>query len=133
MKYFMSMVFAFILMMSNIAKANTNQDTRNEANFEFTLSMREMNRNLRLDINQFEILSQTSHSLSRRIERLSTIAPEKHYELLSLFIADNLSTVRNYLSNEQYDNYRSLLNEKLQQHGLDTLLKSQDAAMNTQK
>lgn len=133
MKYVMSLVFAFILMISNTARANTSQDTTNEVNYEFSLSMREMNRNLRLDINQFEILSQTSHSLTRRIERLSTVAPEKHYELLSLFIADNLSTVRNYLNNEQYLLYRSMLNEKLQQHGLDTVLNSQDAAMNAQK
>ena len=97
--------------------------------YKFKLRLRDMNKAMHLDVDQIEALQQTTVDLSRRIARLENVAAEKRQAQLTPIITENLVVVHDYLNDNQYRAYLSLLNNEFNRTGLNSVLYGYDVVL----
>ncbi len=97
--------------------------------YKFKLRLRDMNKAMHLDVDQIEALQQTTVDLSRRIARLENVAAEKRQAQLTHIITENLVVVHDYLNDNQYRAYLSLLNNEFNRTGLNSVLYGYDVVL----
>lgn len=116
----------------NIAAAETvvevDQIKADTVIYEFRLSLREMNKAMRLNIDQIEALQNVNREMRRGIAKLGEVPAESQQERLNLLLANNLLEVRGRVEDDQYRAYLRLLNNEFNRTGLNTILYGLDLA-----
>lgn len=116
----------------NIAAAGTvvevDQIKADTVIYEFRLSLREMNKAMRLNIDQIEALQDVNREMRRGIAKLGEVPAESQQERLNLLLANNLLEVRGRVEDDQYRAYLRLLNNEFNRTGLNTILYGLDLA-----
>ena len=97
--------------------------------YKFKLRLRDMNKAMHLDVDQIEALQQTTVDLSRRIARLENVSAEKRQAQLTHIITENLVLVHDFVNENQYRAYLSLLNNEFNRTGLNSVLYGYDVVV----
>jgi type I site-specific restriction endonuclease len=116
----------------NSENAHVVEDAQSNADsviYKFKLRLRDMNKAMHLDVDQIEALQQTTVDLSRRIARLENVSAEKRQAQLTHIITENLVLVHDFVNENQYRAYLSLLNNEFNRTGLNSVLYGYDVVV----
>ena len=116
----------------NIATAETivevDQNANDTVTYEFRLSLRDMNRAMRLDIDQIDALQRVNREMRRNIAKLGAVPSAQQQERLNNILANNLIEVRGRVDDMQYRAYLKLVNDEFNRTGLSNILYGLDVA-----
>lgn len=90
--------------------------------YEFGLRLRDMNRAMKLDIDQIEALQLVNREMRRSIANIGNLPVEKRQERLTNVLTNNLMEVRGRVDDEQYRAYLQLINNEFNRSGLSNVL-----------
>lgn len=90
--------------------------------YEFGLRLRDMNRAMKLDIDQIEALQLVNREMRRNIANIGNLPVEKRQERLTNVLTNNLMEVRGRVDDEQYRAYLQLINNEFNRSGLSNVL-----------
>ena len=121
-KVFLVVLSAMMMAATTIQAKGVSVAESDDVDYRLRLNLRDMRRSVSLEYDQIEVLAQTNETLSRRVEHLATIAPERRQALLEGFLFDNLAIVHSCLSSEQYRDYLAMLNTEFNRTGLNGIL-----------
>lgn len=114
----------------NTTVVEVNQVIADTVTYEFRLRLRDMNRAMKLDIDQIEALQLVNRELTRSIAKLEKVPAKAQQERLNNIIAKNLLEVRAHVDEAQYRAYLGLLNSEFNKAGLTNILYGYEVADN---
>lgn len=98
------------------------QVSADSVTYEFHIRLRDMNREMHLDVDQVEFLQHATVDLTRCIALLEFLPMEERQSKLAFIVADNLAAVREMVDDKQYNAYLSILDNEFNKTGLNTIL-----------
>ena len=128
------MVVAAALMMTAasvkaqavVAAPEVAEAQKGAVSYELKLSLHDMHKAMKLDIDQFDNMERVTRNFERRISNLAYVDPEKRQEKLTAYVAENLMNAQGYLDEMQYRTYLKLLNVEFNKTGLNSVLYGYD-------
>lgn len=98
------------------------QVSADSVTYEFRIRLRDMNREMHLNVDQVEFLQHATSDLTRCIALLEFIPEEERQSRLAFIVAENLAAVRDMVDDNQYNAYLSILDNEFNKTGLNTIL-----------
>lgn len=129
MKKVFVMALVAIMAISNVEAGNRSCNESEVVNYNLSLSLREMNKVLNLNVEQSEIMGHANDCLTRKVAHLIKVAPEKRSERLAQYLTENLAYAYNVLSQSQYRAYLTILNREFTVNKLTDVLYERDLAV----
>jgi len=133
------MILAAAMMIAVSAKAEENNNNTtviketiltDSVNYRFRIHITEMRKVMNLEEGQIAEVQKINRELSRRISDLKETPADFRRTKLAAIMSDNLASMRRLVTNSQYHVYLNLLNNEFNKAGLNTILYSNDVAMN---
>lgn len=113
---------AIALMATASVKAEEKNQDAVRVDYNINMNDRALSRYLNLNGEQADVMEYASDMLREEVSRVRFSKEEKKAARLKRAIAHNLSIARKHLEDKQYRSYRALLNQTLQNKGLNSIL-----------
>ena len=113
---------AIALMATASVKAEEKNQDVVRVDYNINMNVRALSRCLNLNGEQADVMEYASDMLREEVSRVRFSKEEKKAARLKRAIAHNLSIAHKHLEDKQYRSYRAMLNQTLNNKGLNSIL-----------